>query len=541
MRERRAKKRIRIPARNNQNPSISIIAKLSQRNSEQALLAAVIKTTMKANHWLFQLANLCLLLSYSAKDVLILRVLLMGAGLFFVLWGSIVLSVSVDTVAWNSVFTIINAYRATEVAWSRRPVKFDREEHDKIYNQVFGPLGIGRLEFKLMVEEGLLRKIRAGTTFLEAGNEANNLSLIYSGTMDIISAPKDGRPPEQVGTLHPMQFVESPQWARAGRLRKTSRLGSSNRNIDQNIDKNTEDEELGFISNSRYDAMREASTVDVTFIASTDVVFYTWPIERLLDFMWKHPNVTAPINAVIGNDVASKLFSQGKGCTGETSSNQRRIYLPMDELEEPAIFPCDDNNKTYSETSENETQTAFERSPIRAEQLWLERRGAKDTANDKSLATILRQRTSLNQFELSALLSKGRWRNILREGTVLIREGEPTTFLIMLLEGNLSVHKGEGGSLRRLHTILRGQLVGSIEMNEPEREHLAGQTVTALVPCTYIQWDLDDLRELLKPRPRLRAHLTALIATDLSAKLRQVEETISCTNAEMKRETARSP
>ena len=59
-----------------------------------------------ANHWLFQCANVCLLLSYSAKDVLILRILLMGAGVFFVLWGSTVLGVAIDTICWNAVFVI---------------------------------------------------------------------------------------------------------------------------------------------------------------------------------------------------------------------------------------------------------------------------------------------------------------------------------------------------------------------------------------------------------------------------------------------------
>ena len=92
-----------------------------------------------ANHWLFQCANSCLLLSYSARDVLILRVLLMCAGVFFVLWGGIILEGSVDTITWNSLFTAINALRATEVAWSRRPIRFERPEHEEIYQQVMIP------------------------------------------------------------------------------------------------------------------------------------------------------------------------------------------------------------------------------------------------------------------------------------------------------------------------------------------------------------------------------------------------------------------
>jgi len=193
------------------------------------------------------------------------------------------------------------------------------------------------------------------------------------------------------------------------------------------------------------------------------------------------------------------------------------------------------------EDKNDKSSFTIRRSPLQAEQLWLERRGARDTANDKQLATFLSRCTCLNKYELSALLAKGRWRNILRPGTVVIREGEPTKSLSMVLTGTLSASKeeekrvdaadgpdnGSGGvTFCKLHDILPGQMIGSIEFNEPEREHLAGETVTSLESCTYMEWDLDDLRELLGPRPRLRAQLTVLVAADVAAKFRQVEKSV---------------
>lgn len=165
-------------------------------------------------------------------------------------------------------------------------------------------------------------------------------------------------------------------------------------------------------------------------------------------------------------------------------------------------------------------------SPLWAEKMWLDLRGARDTANDQKLAAILRSRTQMDKYEISALLSKGKWRQIRREGTTVIREGEPTNFLIFILEGTFAVTKGEGETVRRLHTIHPRQLIGSLEFNEPEREHLAGETVVSLEPCSFIAWDMDDLRQLLAPRPRLRAQLTSLVAADLATKFRQVEENI---------------
>jgi hypothetical protein len=50
-----------------------------------------------------------------------LRIVLMLAGLFFVLWGSLALSViALDTVIWNSLFCAINAARTAQLIWERR-------------------------------------------------------------------------------------------------------------------------------------------------------------------------------------------------------------------------------------------------------------------------------------------------------------------------------------------------------------------------------------------------------------------------------------
>ena len=109
---------------------------------------------------------------------------------------------------------------------------------------------------------------------------------------------------------------------------------------------------------------------------------------------------------------------------------------------------------------------------------------------------------------------------------MLIREGEPTTMLAMILRCRLSVHKGEGDKRSKLHSIEKNQMVGSIELLETETEHIAGETVTSLEPVTMIVWDVDDLRALLAPHPRLRAQFTTLLAIDLAAKFRQIEEMV---------------
>lgn len=529
-----------------------------------------------------------------------LRIVLMLAGFCFVLWGSLVLTkVAIDTVIWNAIFCLINAVRASELAWQRRPIKFDREEHEIVYAEVFEPVGISRLNFKSLIANSLIRTLRAGSTFIEAGNEATNLTLIYSGTMGIHSAPKDGRPSERVGSVSKMQFVESPQWANIQVQRKKkskpdkSAISAHKSSIHPSIRKSlhvpfrtklakgaakiasdagpnpqglkrlvrgnentTDDATAGTDAIVEMDValdedVRAASSVDVTFKAETDVSFFTWPMEKLCDFLSKNPSISSPLNSIVGSDVATKLFSQAKA---KDVALDRRIYMPLDEPRDEGLIPLVDDEggeetgeeeetKSEKEESVGDGSTAIDvdkvstlsvqrkpgldrRSSIYAEKMWLEKRGTEDTLHDRKLAAILRQRTSLNKYEISALLSKGRWRHILREGTVLIREGEPTTMLAMILRGRLSVHKGEGDKISKLHSIEENQMVGSIELLETETEHIAGETVTSLKPVTMIVWDVDDLRALLAPRPRLRAQFTTLLAIDLAAKFRQIEKMV---------------
>lgn len=74
---------------------------------------------LPANSWLFQVANFFLLLSYLSVNLMFLRVVLILASLSFVFWGAFLLvrccspkvpgSYSLDTILWNSVFTLLNA------------------------------------------------------------------------------------------------------------------------------------------------------------------------------------------------------------------------------------------------------------------------------------------------------------------------------------------------------------------------------------------------------------------------------------------------
>lgn len=616
---------------------------------------------LPAGHWLFQAAQVFLFLSYVASDVLVLRTVLCLASVCFVLWAVLVLDVALDTALWNVVFAVINGYYAVALAYARRPIKFARPEHDAVYDELFAPLGFSRLDFKELASQGLLRTLHAGSTFIEAGNAAQNLTVVHKGVLELLSAPKDGSPPEVIGHIGAFQFVESPQWAgiqvarrraamrtkrRAERggaaagagaagLRRalsarsltveTAAAGAGGSLLDGRTPSAVEGNGVEGTIGSEIAGTQEAALVDVTIKATTDVAFLMWPIERLQEFIAENPQVASPLNALIGADVSFKLFSQGKGGGGKPGHNKSasRVYVPWDPprarsptprpvrlgaakrlgasaaLDDVAVSFADEHHIRGggdSNSGDGSTGTAgggdsgaggggahkggatgggggddsdeansgprisaaaatrasgdgsgrieltggaagapvrsppvdaaaaSARSPVKAEAQWLAMRAELDSANDIRLARILMDRSDLSSYEVEALISRGRWRSIRRVGTVLVREGEQVTHLCMLLDGALQATRGEGEAARPLHRVVSGEMAGSLELLEPEREHLAGETVAAVeTPCTFVSWDVDDLRELLAPRPRLRAQLAMMLGMDLARKYRQVE------------------
>lgn len=167
---------------------------------------------LPANHWLFQLANASLFFSFISYDLLVLRVVLAVAALFFMLWGALILDYSLDTILWNAVFFLINLTFAVRIAYSRRPIHFDRIEHERLYKVLFAQTGMPRLDFKELCKLGHLKKAPRMRPILEEEQEMNFLSLVCSGSLEV--RKRNRKTGEQVvlNELHDFEFLESPEW-----------------------------------------------------------------------------------------------------------------------------------------------------------------------------------------------------------------------------------------------------------------------------------------------------------------------------------------
>ena len=138
------------------------------------------------------------------------------------------------------------------------------------------------------------------------------------------------------------------------------------------------------------DARRAAQVLDVTMVADTDLVLLQWPAERLAVFCEDNPGINAPLNAVVGADVALKLFRESRMQALQIQDEDEHGPLGVGvELTTPAHLSVVDRLRHDEEK------------------------------NAQLLQALVGAPGSIKQSEADVLLRLGKWRYIRRVGTVL--------------------------------------------------------------------------------------------------------------------------
>ena len=138
-----------------------------------------------ANQFLFQLANVFLLLSYfvnpsSLAGLFQLRVALTLAGLCFGLWGGAIIC-SLDCMLWNLAFAVGNALHVVYLIVKMRPIRFS-QEHEELYVEIFKPVGVKRFQYQRLVELAKRRYLKQGEYYAKQGITAfTHMGIISSG------------------------------------------------------------------------------------------------------------------------------------------------------------------------------------------------------------------------------------------------------------------------------------------------------------------------------------------------------------------------
>ncbi|KAG8278604.1 cAMP binding [Homalodisca vitripennis] len=162
-------------------------------------------------HILFQLANVCCMLSYSSPTnrigiVFMHSLLIIGYFTFSVWAWSIVCAP--DVFIWNLCFTLLNLFQLIYVLYQMRPVKFD-PELEEVYHTLFRPFKVTRLQFKKLVCGDLaqIMSLHAGEAYaMQDLTRTDRLGLLLTGKVNVLSDQQFLHP------ILPCEFLDSPEF-----------------------------------------------------------------------------------------------------------------------------------------------------------------------------------------------------------------------------------------------------------------------------------------------------------------------------------------
>lgn len=225
------------------------------------------------NYLINCIANILDIVSYISTDVLMLRIVLIGASALFI-WSAIIVP-DKESIFFNVIYLLINFCQACYLLWMMRPIEFEDEDIENVYNKIFAPplTAMSKLDFQLLVENGYLRRMEKGLSYSEDGNLVDQLSILISGKIDCVryEVDKYGKKKEKVvNSIESFEFIESPQWL------------TRRQDFDQT-----------FVGRMR---------------AGEDCHYLTWKLDELDVLISHYPQYKSFIDAVVGSDVARKIL-----------------------------------------------------------------------------------------------------------------------------------------------------------------------------------------------------------------------------------------
>ena len=139
-----------------------------------------------AQHALFQLANLCMLLSFLTPykfryHSFFLRIMINVCFFLTVIWSAL-FACMVDMLIWNSLFVIVNSVQLCYIGYNIVPDKFSNALEDE-YTHMFKPLKVTRTQFKGIADLGAMHLLGKGTMYAkqDQSTTGQKLSILLKG------------------------------------------------------------------------------------------------------------------------------------------------------------------------------------------------------------------------------------------------------------------------------------------------------------------------------------------------------------------------
>ncbi|XP_054263535.1 popeye domain-containing protein 3-like [Macrosteles quadrilineatus] len=162
-------------------------------------------------HIVFQLANICCMLSYSSPTnrygIVFMHFLLIIGYFMFCVWAWSIVCAP-DVFVWNLCFTLLNLFQLIYVLYQMRPVKFD-PELEEVYHTLFRPFKVTRMQFKKLVCNDLaqIMSLHAGEAYaMQNLTRTDRLGLLLTGKVNVLSDQQFLHP------ILPCEFLDSPEF-----------------------------------------------------------------------------------------------------------------------------------------------------------------------------------------------------------------------------------------------------------------------------------------------------------------------------------------
>lgn len=153
-------------------------------------------------------ANACFLFAYLVRDILKLRILTFGAGLFLLVFHLVLEPPAWGFVAWDLLFSAIQIVQIKRLIDERRPVSLSEDER-AVHSLAFR--GLLPREVKRLCGAATMRDLEPGEILVKAGDEPSALTLILAGEVDVVAGDK------LVATLRAGQFIGEMTFLAGGR------------------------------------------------------------------------------------------------------------------------------------------------------------------------------------------------------------------------------------------------------------------------------------------------------------------------------------
>lgn len=250
---------------------MTIILPNATNGSGAAIMEGYCSDWLDAQHAVFQLSNLCILISLLTPTsfkfhCFFLRIMLNFGFLLCIIWGA-VFACKLDTVIWNSVFLTINSVHLVYIGYKVVPQRFAKTL-DQIYVHSFRPLKVSRKQFKVLTDFGHMQLLGKGAIYAKQDHTktGQKLSILLKGRLKVSFDDLF------LHSIEANQFIDSPEF-------------------DNSSTSCSED------------------TYKVTISACEDSLIFTWPQDQLVNHLSRNSALRYLFRQIIGKDISHKLYS----------------------------------------------------------------------------------------------------------------------------------------------------------------------------------------------------------------------------------------